>query len=137
MSSMTNETNTTNNPQPAAFGISKIYESVHGDKVRTGFRVECECTSDDHAITMFVEAFDDDFTAGTDQTNVVLYFSTATLPWSHSLLSRIKVAWNVLIHGVNIEQRDILLKKQPAINIAHTILQAVELKGSNTPNESN
>ena len=111
-----------------AFGISKIKENVWKDKVSSGYKVECDCGSDDHAITMFVEVFDDDMTKGTDLTNVVLYFDTVSYPPAQTLKSRGKTAWNILRHGHNIEQRDIFLKKQAAINIGNAILESVKHK---------
>ena len=103
--------------QNPAQGIS--VDSDYGDaKV---FNVECDCSSDDHAIKMWIEVNRD---VDIPDVEITFYVSTWT-PWFKNIWERINVAANVLFLGIHRQQHSMLLNKQSATNFAHAILDTV------------
>lgn len=114
--------------QTPAQGIS--VDNDFGDA--KAFNIECECSSDDHAIKMWIEVAQDP-----DIPNVeVTFYVTTWTPWFENMWERIKVACDVLFRGLNKQQHSMLLNQQAAVNFAHAILDTVnELeKSSSTRN---
>jgi len=91
------------------------------------FNVECECTADDHAVKMWIELDRD-----APYVTVTFYadFWTPVSGW----WQRVKIAWNVMVHGVHRQEHDLMLRKQAALNFASAITQSVkELEKSHDP----
>ena len=98
-----------------ATGISKIQES--SDSVC--YRIECECTSHDHAVDTRIEIekqWDD-----IPDISVRFYLTTCN-KFSENIWDRVKQAASILFTGVSKQEHEILLKPQAAKNW----IQAVE-----------
>ena len=104
--------------QTPAQGIS--VDSDWGD-AKT-FNVECDCTSDDHAVKMWIEVQRDQ---DIPEVEVSFYVTTWTPFWNESW-SRFKAAYEVLFKGVHKQEHHMILNKQSAINFAHAILSTVD-----------
>jgi hypothetical protein len=97
------------NAETPAIGIAKIFE--HKESVC--YRIECECTSNNHAVDTWIEVertFDD-----LEDISVIFYVNTYTHPFARGFWQRIKNAAKVLI-GVDEQYHEILLKQQSAKN---------------------
>jgi len=86
------------------------------------FNVECDCTSDDHAVKMWIEVQRD---KDIPEVEVSFYVTTWTPFWNESW-SRFKAAYEVLFKGVHKQEHHMILNKQSAINFAHAILSTVD-----------
>lgn len=86
------------------------------------FHVECDCTSPDHAVRMWIEVDQDKETA---DVQVGFYVDTWTPFWDMKF-NRFKAAWDILVKGVNRQEHHLLLNKQAALNFAETIKREVE-----------
>lgn len=105
-------------PQVPAEGILK--RNDWGDS--KWYRVECECSSPNHAHEFDVEADEDGVT-------VSLYIDSYT-PYKDSFWQdikyRIRAALRLLFTGKIEMGSDIIMKEQVAVNYAHTLLSAVD-----------
>jgi hypothetical protein len=97
--------------QIPADGIYKQHD--WGNTVSYG--VPCECTSEDHQHTIWVEADDAGVT-------VTTYTTQQTNFWS---LNRFKIIWTLLIKGHVEYQASLIMSKQQAFNYAETLKKAV------------
>lgn len=92
------------------------------------FNVECDCTSDDHAVKMWIEVQRD---KDIPDVEISFYVTTWTPFWNESW-SRFKAAYEVMFKGVHKQEHHMILNKQSAINFAHAILSTVdELEAAN------
>jgi len=109
------------NAQPPAQGIMQTGEWPNSRL----FRVGCDCGTAEHDITAWVEVErDDPFVA------VTFYADLWTPP--SDFWQRVKIAWNVVVHGVHRREHDLMLREQAARNFAAAIIRSLdELK--NTP----
>ena len=97
------------------------------------FNIECDCSSDDHAVKMWIEVSQD-----SDIPNVEVSFYVTT--WSQrfeNLWDRIKIAFDVLFLGVHKQQHSILLNKQSAVNFANAIIDTVHDLETSAPSIRN
>ena len=85
------------------------------------YHIECDCHSADHAVRMWIEVDED---TDTQDVQVGFYVDTWTPFWD-SKFSRIRTAWNVLVHGLNRQEHHLILNKQAALNFSTTIEGAV------------
>ena len=85
------------------------------------YKIECECTSRDHAVDMWIEV---DRDLETKDVQVGFYVDTWTPFWD-SGFNRFKTAWNVLVKGVNRQEHHIILSTQSALNLAKVVEQSV------------
>lgn len=105
-------------PQKPAEGIS--LEKDFGDaKV---FNVECDCTSDDHAVKMWIEVQRD---RDIPDVEVSFYVTTWTPLWE-GFGARLRAVYDILFKGVNKQEHHILLNKQSALNFSYAILNTVK-----------
>ena len=110
--------NTDIKPQRPAQGIS-----VSSDwKDATSYHIECDCHSPDHAVNMWIEVDHDNETKDVD---VTFYVETWTPFWEKTF-SRIRCAWDVLVHGVHKQQHCLILNRQSALNLAKVLETKVE-----------
>jgi hypothetical protein len=104
--------------QTPAQGIS--LEKDFGDaKV---FNVECDCTSDDHAVKMWIEVQRD---ADIPDVEVSFYVTTWTPAWQN-WGKRLIAVYEILFKGVHKQEHHMLLDKQSAINFAIAIINTVD-----------
>lgn len=104
--------------QKPAQGIS--IEKDWGDaKV---FNVECDCSSDDHAVKMWIEVQRD---PDIPDVEVSFYVTTWTPVWS-GWNQRLKAVYEILFKGVHRQEHHMLLNKQSAINFAEAIKNTVK-----------
>lgn len=104
--------------QTPAQGIS--LEKDFGDaKV---FNVECDCTSDDHAVKMWIEVQRD---ADIPDVEVSFYVTTWTPLWQ-SWSKRLIAVYEILFKGVHKQEHHMLLDRQSAINFANAIISTVD-----------
>ena len=99
------------NAEKPAFGILKTND--WGNSI--WYYVPCDCTDDDHAHTIDVEA--DDFGV-----HVNIYVTTTTKFWSSS---RWKYIWQLLTTGKVEFQSTIILQEQQALNYAKALTTAM------------
>jgi hypothetical protein len=105
-------------PQTPAAGIS--LSGDYGDA--TNYKVECACSSPDHAVHMWIELNGDD---DAQDIQVGFYADTWT-PWWNKYYNRFGCMWTLLTTGIVKYEHHFLLNKQAATNFAHTILNDVK-----------
>lgn len=104
--------------QTPAQGIS--LEQDFGDaKV---FNAECDCTSDDHAVKMWIEIQPD---RDLPDVEVSFYVTTWTPMWA-GWSRRLRAVYDILFKGVHKQEHHILLNKQTAVNFAGAIVDTVK-----------
>jgi len=86
------------------------------------FNVECDCTSDDHAVKMWIEVKGDKDVHDVD---VSFYVTTWTPAWG-DWGKRLKAVYEILFKGVHRQEHHLLLDKQSALNFAETIKDTVK-----------
>ena len=102
--------------QTPAYGVS---ENAEWPDTKT-FTVECECTSQDHAINTHIEIdADKEF----DQLEVTHWVEMYTP--AHNV-SRWKVIWSLLWKGYHTEQQSIMLTRQAAKNWISAVDAAID-----------
>lgn len=87
------------------------------------FKVECDCSSDDHAVFMWIEVSQDD---DIPDVEVSFYVRTWTAIIDGGWLGRLKAAYDVLVKGVHKQEHHMILNKQSAINFADAIKNTVK-----------
>jgi hypothetical protein len=87
------------------------------------FNVECDCSSDDHAVKMWIEVQRD---TDIPDVEVSFYVTTWTKNFWKDLPARLGAVYDILVKGVHKQEHHMLLNKQSAINFAHTILNTVK-----------
>lgn len=101
--------------QEPQLGIAKISEDV--------YRVNCECTSNDHSVDCWIEVeqTDDEIPDLISISHYVTMYSK----YNENIWDRIKSACNILFKGVDTKEHEIILKGEAAENwlnaIAHTV----------------
>jgi len=92
------------------------------------FNVECDCTSDDHAVKMWIEVQRD---ADIPDVEVSFYVTTWTPAWA-GWGQRLRAVYDILFKGVHKQEHHMLLNKQSALNFAEAIKTTVaELEVTN------
>lgn len=86
------------------------------------FNVECDCTSDDHAVKMWIEVQRD---ADIPDVEVSFYVTTWTPVWK-GWLQRLQAVYDILFKGVHKQEHHMLLNKQSALNFASAIESTVK-----------
>ena len=90
------------------FGDAKIYQVV------------CECGDDTHSHDVWVEPDDHNIT-------VTTYTQQKTNWWTHNgLWTRLKLTWQLWIHGYIKYEASIIMSRQQALNYANTLQAAVK-----------
>ena len=91
------------------------------------FRIACECSYNEHAVDAWIEVSKEYPT----EITVEFHVNTYSPFWEKSF-NRIKIAWNVLMHGYHKQEHHMLLRSQAALNLAYTITSNVtELQSDN------
>jgi hypothetical protein len=54
------------------------------------------------------------------------FYVNTTTPFWKECFSRVKTAWDILIHGYREDQHSLILNKQAALNVASTITTVIE-----------
>lgn len=83
------------------------------------YRVDCECTDDNHSVIMWIETKEDH---ECHHVEVTFYANTVTPIWS---MNRWRAIWHLLRYGVHRSQHGLLLDKQSAVNFAEAIKSSV------------
>ena len=104
--------------QPPAQGI--MFDGDYGNC--QAYTIACDCHSGDHQVHMWIELTGDDDLKDIEMT---FYVNTTTPFWKEGF-SRVKAAWNILIHGYREDQHSLILNKQAALNVASTITTVIE-----------
>lgn len=105
--------------QTPAQGIMLQYEYNNSKN----FKVECDCSSDDHAVYMWIEVGEE---PDVPDVEVSFYVNTWTPILEGGWLGRFKAAFDILFKGVHKQQHHMLLNKQSAINFADAIKNTVK-----------
>lgn len=105
--------------QAPASGISveRVFEDARV------FNVECDCTSDDHAVKMWIEVQRD---RDVSDVEVSFYVTTWTKDFWNNWPARFRAVYDILVKGVHKQEHHMLLNKQSAINFAQAIKDTVE-----------
>ena len=96
--------------QKPAAGISLTHEFSNA----SSYRIDCDCSDNDHAVIMWIEANTDH---DHDYINVSFYVKTWTPFWETGF-SRIKTAWNVLTKGSHQQEHHLILNAKSAYNLS-------------------
>ena len=113
-------------PQKPAQGIT--LQGDYGDS--KNFKVECDCSSDDHAVHMWIEVQRD---ADIPDVEVSFYVTTWTKEFWKDWPARLRAVYDILFKGVHKQEHHMLLNKQSAINFADAITSTVkEMEKKNT-----
>lgn len=93
------------------------------------FNVECDCSSDDHAVKMWIEVQRD---ADVPDVEVSFYVTTWTREFWKDWPARFRAVYDILVKGVHKQEHHMLLNKQSALNFAAAIESTVkELEAAN------
>ena len=107
--------------QEPARGILETSHNEYGH----AYHVECECSSEDHAVCTYIEVEPD---LEIDAIEVGFYIETWT-PFFENFWSRVKCAYDVLFKGVHKQQHHIILNEQAATNWITAVSNSItELK---------
>lgn len=87
------------------------------------FNVECDCSSDDHAVKMWIEVQRD---ADIPDVEVSFYVTTWTREFWNNWPARLRAVWDILVHGVHKQEHHMLLNRQSALNFATAITDTVK-----------
>jgi len=86
------------------------------------FNIECDCTSDDHVIKMWIEVQRDQ---DIPDVEVSFYVTTCTPQWE-GWGQRLRAVFDILFKGLHKQEHHLLLNKQSAINFAAAIQDTVK-----------
>lgn len=102
-------------PETPAQGILKINEWGNSKM----YHVACDCGNDDCAHTIDIEASD-------CSVDVTIYATLKTNYWSwNGLFARLRLTWDLWIHGHARYQSTIVMREQVALNYAEMLKSAV------------
>lgn len=104
-------------PQAPAKGI--MLQGDYGNS--KNFKVECDCSAEDHSVYMWIEINENPDIPDID---VSFYVRTWTPLWE-GWKARLKAVYEILFKGVHKQEHHMLLSEQSAINFAHVILDTV------------
>lgn len=91
------------------------------------FKVECDCSSDDHAVYMWIEVEKD---KDMQDIQVSFYVTTWTQEFWRNWPARLRAVYDILVKGVHKQEHHMILSQQSATNFAHAITNTVkELEG--------
>lgn len=104
--------------QPPALGIMKTGDWENSK----AFRIACDCRHSDHDVNAWVELTNDP-----DDTSVdISFYVEGTTPFWNTGFSRIRAAWNMLIHGYHQEEHCLILRAQVAKNFITALDKSVK-----------
>ena len=104
--------------QKPAQGI--LLQGDFGDS--KNFKVECDCSSEDHSVYMWIEVNKDQ---DIPDVEVSFYVRTWTPCW-RGWKERLIAVYEILFKGVHKQEHHMLLNKQSALNFAETIKRTVK-----------
>jgi hypothetical protein len=87
------------------------------------FNVECDCSSDDHAVKMWIEVQRDQ---DIPDVEVSFYVTTWTKNFWNNWPARIRAVYDILFKGVHKQEHHMLLNKQSALNFAEAIKDTID-----------
>jgi hypothetical protein len=87
------------------------------------FNVECDCSSDDHAVKMWIEVQRDQ---DIPDVEVSFYVTTWTKNFWSNWPARIRAVYDILFKGVHKQEHHMLLNKQSALNFAEAIKDTID-----------
>lgn len=87
------------------------------------FKVECDCSSDDHAVYMWIEVAKDN---EVQDIEVSFYVTTWTREFWRNWPARLRAVYEILIKGVHKQEHHMILSKQSATNFAQAITDTVK-----------
>ena len=87
------------------------------------FKVECDCSGNDHAVYMWIEVQRD---ADVPDVEISFYVTTWTKEFWKNWPARLRAVYDILFKGVHKQEHHMLLNKQSAINFAHAITDTVK-----------
>jgi hypothetical protein len=91
------------------------------------FKVECDCSSDDHAVYMWIEVEKD---KDMQDIQVSFYVTTWTREFWRNWPARLRAVYDILVKGVHKQEHHMILSQQSATNFAEAIKDTVkELEG--------
>lgn len=100
----------------AAKGISILRE----DSESVSYRINCECTDENHSLDAYVETdTDDDFV-------VLTFFTESSTEKPVSLWHRLVIAYNVLLKGQYSTNHEIILDEQATLNFLQSVGESVD-----------
>lgn len=105
--------------QTPAMGIS--LDKDFGDA--RVFNVECDCSSDDHAVKMWIEVQRD---KDVPDVEVSFYVTTWTKNFWEDWPARFRAVYEILVKGVHKQEHHMLLNKQSAMNFADAIKNTIK-----------
>lgn len=114
--------------QVPAHGIS-LEKDFGNAKV---FNVECDCSSDDHAVKMWIEVQRD---PEVPDVEVSFYVTTWTRAFWKAWPARLRAIWDIVVHGVHKQEHHMILNRQAALNLAHTIESVIQELEQGNKNE--
>lgn len=115
-------------PQNPAQGI--MLQGEYKDS--KNFKVECDCSSDDHAVHMWIELQQD---KEIPTVEVSFYVTTWTREFWKDWPARLRAVYEILFKGVHKQEHHMILNKQSALNFAAAITKTVrELEAVETLN---
>lgn len=97
-----------------------MLDSVYDDS--KSYTIACDCHDGNHQVHMWIELDSDQ---DINLVNMTFYVNTTTPFWKQGF-SRVRAAWDILVHGYREDQHTLLLSKQAALNVADTITQVVK-----------
>ncbi len=86
------------------------------------FKVECDCSSDDHAVHMWIEVNKD---TDVQEVEVSFYVNTWTPCW-RGWGQRLQAVYEILFKGVHKQEHHMILNRQAALNLAKAIENTVQ-----------
>ena len=108
--------------QKPAKGIMLTGDYSNNASPAKNYHVECECSSSDHSVSMWIEVDSDSET----QDIQVGFFADTWTPWWDKYHNRFKCIWQLLTTGVIRYEHHMILSKQSAVNFANVILTDVD-----------
>jgi hypothetical protein len=87
------------------------------------FNVECDCSSDDHAVKMWIEVQRD---RDIPDVEVSFYVTTWTKEFWNDWPARLRAVYDILVMGVHKQEHHMLLNRQSALNFAEAIKDTVK-----------
>jgi len=109
-------------PQNPAKGISLT--NTFNDA--SSYHIECDCSSHDHSVSMWIELSKD---SKINTVELTFYVTTRSKYWEN-WRQRLGILYEVLFKGLSKQEHTLILSQQSAINLANVIVTNVnELKG--------
>ncbi len=104
--------------QTPATGIMQTSEY----KDSRSFRIACMCHDSAHDVDAWIDVSPE--SDGLQAINVGFYIETET-PWWADGFSRIRLAWDILVHGRHTQGHTLMLNEQTALNFADALLKSI------------